>query len=136
MAQLLSNPYFAAAAYYAVTVLAMLVFLIVFELVTRYRVWEEVKKGNVAVAMATGGKVFGVANVFRYSIEQHDNIGQALIWGSYGYVLLLIGYFIFEFLTPGFQVDREIERGNVAVGLLAMVISVGFSFVIGASLIR
>ncbi|WP_126428042.1 DUF350 domain-containing protein [Brevibacillus marinus] len=134
MVQLLSNPYFATAAYFAVTALSMVVFLIVFELVTRYRVWEEVKKGNVAVAMATGGKVFGVANIFRFSIEQHDSIGQALIWGAFGYLLLLISYFIFEFMTPGFQVDQEIERGNAAVGLLAMVISIGFSYVIGASL--
>ncbi|UFJ39175.1 DUF350 domain-containing protein [Brevibacillus humidisoli] len=134
MENLLSNPYFATAAYYAVTGLGMILFLIVFELVTRYRVWEEMKKGNIAVAMATGGKVFGVANIFRFSIEQHDSIGQALIWGSFGYLLLLISYFIFEFMTPSFQVDVEIERGNRAVGFLAMVISVGFSYVIGASL--
>ncbi|MBO8164456.1 MAG: DUF350 domain-containing protein [Brevibacillus sp.] len=134
MQVLLSNPYIATAAYYAVTGLAMILFLILFELVTRYRVWEEMKKGNVAVAMATGGKVFGIANVFRFSIEQHDSIGQALIWGSFGYLLLLISYFIFEFMTPSFQVDAEIGRDNRAVGFLALVISVGFSYVIGASL--
>lgn len=134
MAAFLQNPYFATAAYFAVTGLAMIVFLTIFELVTTYRVWEEMKRGNVAVALATGGKVFGVANVFRFAIEQHSSIGQALIWGSFGFVLLLISYFIFEFLTPSFRVDEEIQRDNRAVGLIAMVISIGFSYVIGVSL--
>jgi putative membrane protein len=136
VAQLLTNPYVATAAYFAVTGLAMILFLTVFELVTSYRVWDELKRGNVAVAMATGGKIFGIANVFRFSIQQHDSIGQALIWGSFGFVLLLTSYFIFEFLTPSYRVDDEIARDNRAVGLIAMALSIGFSYVVGASLSR
>lgn len=134
MANLLSNPYFATAAYYAVTGLALILFLTLFELVTQYRVLEELKRGNLAVAMATGGKIFGIANIFRFSIEQHDSIGRALIWGSFGFVLLLLSYFVFEFMTPNFKIDREIANDNRAVGFTAMVISIGFSYVIGASL--
>ncbi|GAA4704589.1 DUF350 domain-containing protein [Brevibacillus fulvus] len=134
MSVLLSNAYFATAAYYAVTGLATILFLIIFELVTKYRVWQELKNGNMAVAMATGGKIFGITNIFRFSIEQHDSIGQALIWGAYGYLLLLLSYFIFEFLTPTFNIDQQIANDNRAIGFIAMVISVGFSYVIGASL--
>lgn len=134
MEDLLHNPYIAVTAYYTVTGLAMILFITIFELVTRYRVWEELKKRNLSVAMATGGKIFGVANIFRFSIEQHDSMGQALIWGSFGYLLLLLSYFVFEFMTPGYKVDQEIAQDNRAVGFIAMVISVGFSYVIGASL--
>lgn len=136
MGDLLHNPYFATAANYAVTGLAMIVFLSLFELVTRYQVWEELKKGNLAVAMATGGKIFGIANIFRYSISEHVSIGQSLIWGTFGYVLLLISYFIFEFMTPSYKIDDEIAKGNLAIGFIAMMISIGFSYVIGASLVR
>lgn len=134
MADLLNNPYIAVTAYYMVTGLAMILFLSIFELVTRYRVWDELKKGNLAVAMATGGKIFGVANVFRFSIEQHDSMGRALVWGSFGFLLLLLSYYIFEFMTPGYKVDDEIANDNRAVGFISLVISVGFSYVIGASL--
>ncbi|HZG81219.1 MAG TPA: DUF350 domain-containing protein [Brevibacillus sp.] len=136
MGDLLNNPYFATAANYAVTGLAMIVFLSLFELVTRYQVWEELKKGNLAVAMATGGKIFGIANIFRYSISEHVSIGQSLIWVTFGYVLLLISYFIFEFMTPSYKIDDEIAKGNLAIGFIAMMISIGFSYVIGASLVR
>ncbi|AXI09631.1 DUF350 domain-containing protein [Oceanobacillus sp. 143] len=122
------------AARYSVVVLCTLVFLAVFELVTSYKNWEEIKNGNFAVAMATGGKVFGIATIFRYSIEHNDTILQSIGWGALGFVLLLLGYFIFEFLTPTIRVDEEIGKGNKAVGFISMMISVGLSFVIGASI--
>jgi putative membrane protein len=119
------------AANFSVAVLCIIVFLAVFELVTRYKNWEEIQNGNVAVAMATGGKIFGIANIFRYSISHHDSLVAMIGWGIYGFILLLLAYFIYEFLTPKFNIDHEIEKDNRAVGFISMVISVGLSFVIG-----
>ncbi|WP_217586912.1 DUF350 domain-containing protein [Lentibacillus saliphilus] len=122
------------AARYSVVVLCSLVFMAVFELITSYGNWTEIKKGNIAVAMATGGKLFGVANVFRYSIEHNDTLLQSISWGVFGFILLLFGYILFEFLTPNIKVDEEIGQDNRAVGLISMVISIGLSFIIGASI--
>jgi putative membrane protein len=122
------------AANFSVAVLCMVVFLAVFELVTKYKNWEEIQKGNVAVAMATGGKIFGIANIFRYAISHHESLLSMIGWGVYGFVLLLVAYFIYEFLTPKFNIDEEIAKDNRAVGLISMVISIGLSFVIGESI--
>ncbi|WP_156292044.1 DUF350 domain-containing protein [Oceanobacillus salinisoli] len=123
------------AARYSVVVLCTLVFLAIFEVVTSYKNWEEIKNGNLAVAMATGGKLFGIATIFRYSIEHNDTIFQSIGWGTFGFILLLLGYVIFEFLTPSIKVDEEIGKGNKAVGFISMMISIGLSFVIGASIL-
>ncbi|MEK3881835.1 DUF350 domain-containing protein [Paenibacillus sp. PL2-23] len=133
--RLLDNPYAASLVFVSVTVLSLIVFLSVFELVTKYKCWDEIKKGNLSVAMATGGKIFGICNIFRFSIEANDSIYQSLLWGAYGFVILLIAYFLFEFLTPVFRIDEEIARDNRAVGFIAMVISVALSYVIGATVI-
>ncbi|MGG1453924.1 DUF350 domain-containing protein [Bacillus subtilis] len=122
------------AAYYSVAVLCLVLFLTVFELVTAYKNWEEIQKGNLAVAMATGGKILGIANVFQHSISQHNSLLQMIGWGVYGFVMLLISYFIFEFLTPRFKIDQEIENDNRAVGFISFVISVGLSFVVAAGI--
>lgn len=135
MAGLLKNPYMLTTAYFAVTILAIILFLWVFEMVTRYDDWEEIKKGNISVAMAIGGKIFGISNIFRFSIEHNETIGHTLIRGGFGFLLLLIAYFIFEFMTPRFRIDDEIAKDNKAVGLLSMIISVGLSYVIGASIV-
>lgn len=122
-------------ARYSIVILCTLVFMAVFELVTSYKNWTEIKNGNMAVAMATGGKIFGIANIFRYSIEHNDSLLQSIGWGTFGFVLLLLGYLIFEFLTPTIKTDEEIGKGNRAVGLISLIISVGLSFVIGASIL-
>jgi putative membrane protein len=134
MDQFWENEFVATAGYYSVAVLCTIVFLAIFELVTKYRNWEEIKKGNLSVAMATGGKIFGVANIFRHSILQHDSLLNMVSWGVFGFLLLLAGYFIFEFMTPKFNIDEEIKNDNRAVGLISMVISVGLSYVIGAGI--
>lgn len=134
MNQFWENEFIQLAGYYSVVVVCIILALAVFELVTKYRNWEEIKKGNMAVAMATGGKIFGLANIFRHSIAHNDKVLTMIGWGAFGFVLLLAGYFIFEFLTPRFKIDEEIENDNRAVGFISMVISVGLSYVIGAAL--
>ncbi|WOV88658.1 DUF350 domain-containing protein [Sporosarcina oncorhynchi] len=129
-----SHPLVETAGYFSVVVLCLIVSMVLFEIVTKYKNWEEIKKGNVAVAMATGGKIFGVANIFRYSIEQHNTLPQMIGWGLYGFLLLVIAYWLFEFLTPQFHIDKEIEADNRSVGFISLAISVGLSFVIGASI--
>jgi len=132
--RLLENHYFSVIAHFSVAGLSIIFFLAIFEWVTRYRAWHEIQNGNVAVSLAVGGKILGVANIFRFSILHHNSLWESLIWGGIGFLLLLAAYFIFEFLTPKFNVDKELEKGNLAVGVISMIISVGLSFVIGASI--
>jgi putative membrane protein len=134
MNQFWENEFVQTAGYFSVVILCMIVFLAIFELVTKYKNWEEIKNGNVAVAMATGGKIFGIANVFRHSIMHNDKLLMMISWGVFGFFLLLVGYFIFEFLTPKFNIDKEIENNNKAVGLISMIISIGLSYIIGAGI--
>lgn len=134
MDKIWGNEYVYIAACYSVVILCIVVFLAVFELVTKYNNWEEIKRGNLSVAMATGGKIFGIVYVFQQSIFQHDSLLMMICWGVYGFLLLLIGYFIFEFMTPRFKIDDEIKKDNRAVGFLAMVISISLSLVIGAGI--
>ncbi|MCM3338091.1 DUF350 domain-containing protein [Paenibacillus sp. MER TA 81-3] len=132
--QWLSNPYVSMLAYFSVAVFALVLLLSVFELVTRYKCWDEIRKGNISVALATSGKIFGICNIFRFGIEARDSLYASLTWAIIGYVLLLVAYFLFGFLMPYFNLDNEIQKDNRAVGLLSMVISISLSYIIGASI--
>ncbi|MCU9614145.1 DUF350 domain-containing protein [Caldibacillus lycopersici] len=122
------------AANFSVAVLCTLLFMAIFELVTKYNNWDEIKKGNISVAMATGGKIFGIANIFRHSIMHNDTLLVMIGWGFFGFFLLITAYYIFEFFTPKFKIDDEIANDNRAVGLISMIISIGLSYVIGAGI--
>ena len=129
-----NNSFVEAAGFFSVVVLCLVVSMVLFELVTKYKNWEQIQKGNVAVALATGGKIFGVCNIFRYSIERHNTLPEMILWGLFGFTLLIFAYILFEFLTPKFNVDKEIEKDNRSVGFISLTISVGLSYVIGASI--
>lgn len=130
---MLANPYLETLAYFSVAAVALIVFMVIFNYITRYNDWEEIKNGNIAVAMATGGKIFGICNIFRFAILNNDTMVESAIWSAYGFVLLLVAYFVFELLTPYFKIDEQIKNNNKAVGLISFIISVSVSYVIGAS---
>lgn len=121
---------------YTIAGLMIVVGLAIFEMTTPYSNWREIQKGNVAVALATGGKIVGLANIFRVVESHHDRTIDVLVGGAFGFVLLLFTYWLFEFLTPSLNVNDEIRNGNVAVGLLAFLLSIGVSLVVGAALVR
>lgn len=131
---LLEHPLGALLGYFTVAILGLVVFLSFFEMVTKYKCWKEIRKGNVAVAMATGGKIFGICNILRFSIEAGASIYETMKWSLVGFLLLLLAYFLFEFMTPVFSIDDEIAADNRAVGLIALIISVSLSYVIGAAI--
>ncbi|AIQ63205.1 membrane protein [Paenibacillus stellifer] len=132
---MLNHPLGSVIGYFAVAVLELIVFLWLFEMVTRYNCWEEIRKGNVAVSMATGGKIFGLCNVMRFSIQSGSSIYETMKWSLVGFVLLLAAYLMFEFLTPFMSIDKEIAADNRAVGLTAMLISASLSYVIGTAIL-
>ena len=66
-------------------------------------------------------KFLGCANIFRYSLEHHNSLPEMIGWGVYGFFLLLLAYFLFEFLTPKFNIDEEIEKDNRSVGFISII---------------
>ncbi|GBF10878.1 hypothetical protein HK1_00894 [Tepidibacillus sp. HK-1] len=128
------NMYVLTAAYFILAVVSIIIFLAIFEVVTKYDDWQEIKNGNLSVAMATGGKIVAIAIILAFSIYHNDSLWGAFIWGTFGFLLQLIAYYLFEFFTPQFKVDEEIAKDNRAVGLLSLLISIGLAFVIGASI--
>lgn len=129
------HPVVEMTGYYTVVLLCLLVAMAMFEVVTRYKNWQEIQNGNVAVALATGGKIIGICNVFRYSIEHHSSLLEMVGWGMFGFVLLIVAYLLFEFVTPKLNVDEEIAKDNRAVGFISFAISIGLSFVIGSTIL-
>lgn len=128
------NAYVMSAAYFILAFISIVIFLAIFEIVTKYNDWEEIKNGNISVALATSGKILAIGIILAFSINSNDSLWEIFIWGSYGFLLQLISYYIFEFFTPMFKVDEEIAKDNRAVGLLSFMISITVAIVIGASI--
>ena len=76
----------------------------------------------------------GIMNIFRFSIKHNEFVCYDDWLGCFWICFIVSGYFIFEFLTPNFKIDEEIEKDNRAVGFISMAILIGLSYVIGAGI--
>lgn len=129
------NPFLSTFLYFIIAVVIVIIGLIIFELIThKYRDWEEIEKGNTAVALSIGGKIIGICLVLSFSIYHSSELWETLIWGAYGVILQMIAYFVFEGVTRRFSVQSKLKENNVAVGIISLAVSVGLGFVIGASI--
>jgi putative membrane protein len=63
------------------------------------------------------------------------SILTSIVYGLLGLILLLIGYYIYEIITP-FSVKEElVSHRNVAVGIVAAAFILGMAIVIAAAII-
>lgn len=54
-----------------------------------------------------------------------------VLWAFIGLVLMFLGYKIFDWITP-FNLDKEIDDGNVAAGVAAAGIFLAVAWIISA----
>lgn len=118
-----------------VMILLQLLGMVVFNWMTPYRDMEELKKGNVAVALALGGKFLGTAIILGVSAFTNTSILHMILWFAIGYVCLVVSYWIFELVTPGFKVSDQLKQGNVAVGTLLCLVFIGMAFAVSSLII-
>lgn len=116
-------------------ILLQLLGMVVFNWMTPYRDMDELKKGNVAVALALGGKFLGTAIILGVSAFTNTSIVHMVIWFAVGYVCLIASYWIFELVTPGFNVSEQLKKGNVAVGTLLCLVFIGMAFAVSSLII-
>jgi putative membrane protein len=59
------------------------------------------------------------------------NIGNALAFGAIGIVLAMLGFKIFDWITPKIDVERELaERNNLAVAIVCAAVILGVSYIV------
>jgi putative membrane protein len=129
------EPFLLTIMYFAIAVLIVCIGLVIFEALTKkYKDWEEIQKGNHAVALSITGKIIGICIILAFSIYHSSHIMDTLIWGIFGVILQMIAYLLFELFTRRFSVEEQLLKGNIAVGIISFGVSVGLAFVIGASI--
>lgn len=62
-----------------------------------------------------------------------DSFGAALsssaVFGLIGLVLLILGYKVFDWLTPSLHFQDELKKGNLAVALVVSVLLASIAYI-------
>ncbi|OXM17488.1 DUF350 domain-containing protein [Paenibacillus herberti] len=118
-----------------VIVVLQLAGMFIFSWMTPFKDLEELKKGNAAVGLAMGGKFLGTAILLGIASYTNHSIWYLMLWFAVGYACLLLAYWVFEFATPGLTISKELQQGNIAVGILLAAVYVGTGFVVSSLII-
>ena len=120
--------------YFLVLGVVSIVCMWIFEKITPYNDFELIRNGNSAVAIQFAGKILGITYIMSTAVDTNNSLLGAAIWGIIGFILMIIGYFIFEMATPKLEVRKEIEKGKVSVGIIAAAISLAIAFIISGAI--
>ncbi|SYX83037.1 DUF350 domain-containing protein [Paenibacillus alvei] len=107
----------------------------VFSLLTPFNDFEELKKGNVAVGLAMGGKFMGTAIVLGVSAFTNSSIIHMALWFGVGYICLIATYLLFDLVTPKMSIAEQLQNRNTAVGILLCFLYIGMGFAISSLII-
>jgi putative membrane protein len=118
-----------------VVILLQFAGMYVFSLMTPYKDMEEINRGNLAVGLTMGGKFLATAIILAIAAYTNSSIWHMALWFLVGYVCLLATYWVFDWLTPGFSLSKQLQEGNVAVGTMLACVYIGIALAIGSLII-
>jgi putative membrane protein len=115
------------AAFFAVAMLVLAVFLAVYLYATPYAEVALVRQGNVAAAVSLGGAVIGLALPVSNVVRNSHSLLDVAVWGVVACLVQLLAYALTRLALP--RLARDIPEGNVASAILLATLSIGIAIV-------
>ena len=115
------------AAFFAVAMAVLGVFLAAYLWATPYPEIALVRKGNVAAAVSLGGAAIGLALPVSNVVRNSHSLLDVAVWGIIACVVQLLAYLVTRLLLP--HLAKDIPEGNVASAILLAALSIGVAIV-------
>ncbi|SHI55309.1 putative membrane protein [Clostridium amylolyticum] len=126
--------------YCGVGIVLMILGAYLVDLVIPCKFSTEIKNRNLAVGYIIAGIYIGVGIILRSAIMSPvisetavtllQGIGSTVLYFFLGIVICIIGYLITKAVNKKYNLNKEIEQGNPAAGLMVMGLFIGLSIVI------
>ncbi|WP_096200581.1 DUF350 domain-containing protein [Bacillus sp. FJAT-45350] len=107
----------------------------IFKLITPYSERALIKEGNIAVSLKLLGKMAGLVVVLQSAIRSSINLVDLAIWALIAIIIQIVLHLIIEYVfTRNTSLAKEVEKGNVAVGLFLGGVSVLVGMIVAATI--
>lgn len=116
----------------AVTLTLLLVGVVLYSAFTPWKELEQLRKGNVAAALAFAGVLLGLAIPLSVSLSASTSLRDILIWGVATLVLQLLAFRIVDLVLPGLA--RRISEAEVSAGIVLASAKLATALVLAAAL--
>lgn len=127
-----SAPYTETGKFLGTGLVAFLVAMAIYAAVTRIKEIALIRSGNVAAAVSLAGAALGFVIPLASVIDHSHDLSDMGIWSSITLALQLLLHLGVRMVIP--DIDKAIEKGNVADGILMATLSVCTGIILAVSL--
>ena len=121
--------------YLAASLVLFLIGTYIFKLITPYSERALIKEGNIAVSLKLLGKMAGLVVVLQSVIRSSINLVDLAIWAVIAIIVQIVLHLVIEYVfTRNTNLAKEVEKGNVAVGLLLGGVSILVGMIVAAAI--
>ena len=108
--------------YFGVSILAVLVFVVIYIAITPHREFTLIREGNAAAAISLGGALLGYTLPVAKAVAQSESFGELLIWSGLAMVAQLAAYGVTRLILP--RLSGDVKDGKLAAGIFLAACSI------------
>jgi putative membrane protein len=118
--------------YFGVAIIAVVVFVSLYVMVTPHREFTLIRDGNTAAALSLGGAILGYTIPLAKAVSQSEGLSDMLLWSGVALVAQLVAYFITRLILP--QLSAHVSQGKSASGVFLAAISIAIGLLNAAAM--
>ncbi|MBV0932446.1 DUF350 domain-containing protein [Marinobacterium weihaiense] len=122
----------AFALYFLLSLIALMLFKLVYTLITPHDEWKLVKDKNTAAACALSGTIIGFAIALGSAASNSISLVDFGVWALVALIAQLVAYLIVRLFMP--KISRRIEADEVPAGLVLGATSIAIGILNAASM--
>ena len=108
--------------YFGIAIVATVVFVGIYVMVTPHREFKLIKEGNSAAAISLGGALIGYTIPLAKAVAQSEGVHDMLLWSGVALVAQVVAYGVTRLVLP--SLSNHVNEGKTASGIFLAAMSV------------
>ena len=111
--------------YFGIAIVATVIFVAIYVMITPHREFTLIREGNSAAAISLGGALLGYSIPLAKAVSQSEGVRDMALWSGVALVAQVVAYGITRLLVPALSSDVKEGRTAAGIFIAAMSISIG-----------
>jgi putative membrane protein len=108
--------------YFGIAIVATVVFVAIYVMITPHREFTLIRQGNSAAAISLGGALIGYTIPLAKAVAQSEGMTDMALWSGVALVAQVVAYGITRLLVPALSSD--VKEGKTAAGIFIAAMSI------------
>lgn len=108
--------------YFGIAIVATIVFVAIYVMITPHREFTLIREGNSAAAISLGGALIGYTIPLAKAVAQSEGVTDMALWSGVALVAQVVAYFITRLLVP--RLSSDVKEGKTAAGIFIAAMSI------------